>query len=109
MARPRFDVSKAGFSFTNLSTKDVRAKHKVPGIKSTESNVYRVRRLAKENGATNGAARRGRPHSTKPTMSSSASTLSAESIMRAVSAEIGLGRALDILQAERSKVWALLG
>ena len=50
---------------------------------TTESNIYRVRRTLGRSSRRAGAPR--------------------------VAAELGLGRALDILQAERAKVKALLG
>jgi hypothetical protein len=108
MARPRSAVSKFILSLGHeVSAKDVLARLKAKGMKSTESNVYRVRRLGRKSGTkpvstpTRGP---GRPSKVSVTISSSA-----ESLLRAVAAEVGLGRALDILQAERAKVRVVLG
>jgi hypothetical protein len=106
MARPRSSLSKFILSLpTSLTAKEVLAQLKAKGMKTTESNVYRVRRLTKAS-----APQRGRPpKSARKSSAATVTTSSAEGLLRAVAAEVGLGRALDILQTERSRVKPLIG
>ena len=85
MGRPRSNVSKAILALpATTSAKDVLTKLKAKGLKSTESNIYRVRRLAKK-GTSKRTASAPKPPS-KPHEE-------LESLLRLVAAEIGLGRA----------------
>jgi hypothetical protein len=110
----------------NLSAREVLAKATASGLKTSESNVHRVRRLhggkraAKVTHAAPAAAgpgnfipRRGPGRPRKVVLaratSNGSSSARAEDLLRAVAAELGLGPALDILQAERSRVRAMLG
>jgi hypothetical protein len=91
--------------------KEVVAKAKERGMTLTESYVYNVRGAAK-------AARRKRTGSlrsavvARPTAAVATeggkSGLSAEDLLRAVGAELGLTRAIEVLQAERARVHAVL-
>ena len=79
----------------------VRAK----GMGATESNVYRVRRTFRPGRGIPTRPRAVPSVSTAP----SASTSRAEDLLRAVAAEVGLARAVEILVAERAKVRSLVG
>jgi len=101
MARPPSTLSKFILSLPrNLPVKDVIAKAKAKGLKATESNIYRVRRTFAPLPAKASHA---------PAASSGASGSSAERLLHAVAAEIGLARAIDLLVAERAKVRSILG
>lgn len=95
----------------SVSAKEVVAKAKAAGIALTDSYVYNVRSSVKT--AANKAAAKPRA-ATKtrvahPVARSVANTGSVESLLKAVAAEIGLGRAFDILVAERARVVAAIG
>lgn len=98
--------------FPKLSPKEVVAKAKAEGIKLEVGYVYNVRSAGK-----GGAAKKATPATTsrKATTRSgsqssvSATTSAAEELLRAVAAEVGLGRAIEILAAERARVRALIG
>jgi hypothetical protein len=128
MARP---ISKTTqFILTlpkTLPAKEVLAKAKARGIETSENNVHRVRRLhaaaAPAKTPASGSASGGSkaPASATPTKSDFGRQFrldkpakelvavrrtgsSADDLLRAVAAEIGLGRAVDILQSERARV-----
>ena len=116
MARPQSSTSKLILSLpsTMTATEVVKAV-KAKGVKTTESNVYRVRRLAGKKKAGRPAAaavapvpaaprRRGRPPK-----AASAAPSRAEDLLRAVAAEVGLARAIEVLQGERARVRGLIG
>jgi hypothetical protein len=112
MARPRSALSKFILSLPrDLSVKEVIAKAKAKGLKTDDSNVYRVRRLVKAKAPTKAASPRraitGRNGTSVPRPVTS--TRSAEDLLRAVAAEIGLRRAVEIVQRERAKVRAAIG
>jgi hypothetical protein len=91
-----------------LSAKDVVAKAKAAGIALTDTYVYNVR------GAAKAAASKAKPAPVKAPVAhavakSGASAGSVESLLKAVAAEIGLGRAFEILVGERARVQAVLG
>jgi hypothetical protein len=107
-------MSKAAFVRSLAAAtpaKDVVAKAKERGMTLTESYVYNVRGAAK-------AARRKRTGSLRsavvarsaaPTATEgSKGGLSTEDLLRAVGAELGLTRAIELLQAERARVHAVL-
>jgi len=116
MARPPSALSKFILSLPrDLLVKEVIAKARAKGLKATESNIYRVRRTFPGPGAktsssstssslTASAPRRGRPPS-----AGGGGSARAEDLLRSVAAEIGLGRALEMLTAERARVKALIG
>jgi hypothetical protein len=101
--------SKAAFvrGHADLSAKEVVAKAKAEGIKLTEGYVYNVRTYDKKAGKQ-GAATRTRTQGA-PAARSIAPGSSTESLLRAVAAEIGLGRAIEMLEVERSRVRAAIG
>jgi DNA-binding NarL/FixJ family response regulator len=82
-----------------LSTPEIVAMGKAAGIKFTPQLANKVKRAA----ATSPAA--------KTDMSAGGSTVSAssaENLLRAVAAEIGLGRAIELLHGERARAHSLL-
>jgi hypothetical protein len=104
--------SKADFvrAHPSLSAKEVVEKAKAEGIKLGWRYVYNVRtsdktarkakRAAKATTVSvNGAVLSAAP----PTVSSSA-----EDLLRAIAAELGLGRAVEILEGERARVQSIL-
>jgi hypothetical protein len=137
MARPISKTTKFILSLPKtLPAKEVLAKAKARGIETSENNVHRVRRLrpvVAAKGRSNEPA--GTPAkqvvekakaagipSPKPTAAKSLSVRakvpgaaikvgasSADELLRAVAAELGLARAVDILQKERARVQAVLG
>jgi hypothetical protein len=70
-------------------------------MKLSTTYVYIVRAAAKEN---RGLVRAGRSVP-RPI----ATTSSAENLLKAVAAELGLGPAIEIIQAERAQVRAVIG
>lgn len=99
-------ASKAAFvrAYPNLSAKEVVAKAKEHGVKMGEPYVYNVRTYDKNKGARRAGGRRA-PGIARP---STVVSSSAESLLKAVAAEVGLGRAIEILQGERAQVHAMM-
>lgn len=102
--------SKAAFvrAHASLSPKEIVEKAKAENIKLDVGYVYNVRssnKTAKKRGAGQ-AVRRG----ARPTGVSSPDTAGSdvEVLLKVVAAEVGLGRALEVLQAERAKIGAAL-
>jgi hypothetical protein len=101
-------------TYPSLSAKQIVEKAKAEGIKLGWRYVYNVR-------ATDKAARKAKRAASKTTTSTPRSangaapiaklpaTSSAEDLLRAVAAELGLGRAVEILAGERARVRALIG
>ena len=113
-------VSKSEFIrlHPSLSTAEVIAAGKDQGLTFTSSLVYAVRGKASGDGATGkrtSAAKK--PATTKPSAPAptskasrpSGSASSVEDLLKAVAAELGLGRAIEILQGERARVRAVFG
>jgi hypothetical protein len=88
---------------TSVSAADVVKKGKAQGIKFSPQLVYNVRRGSK---ATKGKATKTERATTSAAHKSPATKV--EDLLRAVAAEIGLGRAIDLLQADRARVQAVL-
>jgi hypothetical protein len=114
MARPISKTTKFILALPRtLSAKEVLSKAKASGLQTSESNVHRVRRLhGGSKGASKGATR-GRNVSAKQTVRaavapSGGSRSSAEDLLRAIAAEVGLGHALEVLQKERVRVMQAL-
>jgi len=118
--------SKAEFvrARAHLSPREIVEDAKGQGIKLDPSYVYNVRGYDKTAAKTKTVAKKGSasqqptPSSTtpksapasKPTPSNgSRSSGSVEELLKAAAAELGLGRAIEILHAERAKVRAVLG
>lgn len=103
-------ASKAAFvrAHANLSPKEIVEKAKAENIKLDVGYVYNVRssnKTAKETRPSQGARRPTR-HAGAPSPVAAASNV--EALLKAVAAEVGLGRALEVLQAERAKIAAAL-
>jgi hypothetical protein len=106
MGRPISKTTKFILALSRtLPAKEVLAKAKASGLKTSESNVHRVRRL---HGGSKRAASAPRKASTVA-RTTSGSHSRTEELLRAVAAELGLGRALEILQGERARVRGVLG
>ena len=121
-------VSKADFvrARPHLSPREIVEDAKGQGVKLDPSYVYGVRgydqvkatkkqRASKRSPATTVSKKATPPTSTssKTTTSNgtrpSGSATSVEDLLRAVAAELGLGRALEILAGERARVRAVMG
>jgi len=98
-------ASKAAFVRANprLTAKEIVAKANAEGIKMGEAYVYNVRTYDKSS-----KSKRAR-HAARRTAATSSFTTSAEGLLKAAAAEIGLGRALDILERERAMVKSAMG
>jgi hypothetical protein len=103
--------SKSGF-IRNLPSstpaKEVVKQAKALGMRLTESYVYNVRGAAKK------AAKAKRADAKSPTVrvangGGSRVSASAENLLKAVAAEIGLGPAIEILVGERARVAVVIG
>jgi hypothetical protein len=115
-----------------LSAAEVVAKAKAAGIKLDSFLVYKVRSRAGAKGKTKIAAKKiSTPPKAAPAKKrlgskvgflraqkavngaalsiTSVTASAAEDLLRAVAAELGLGRAVDILQGERARVRAAIG
>lgn len=105
--------SKADFvrAHASLSPKEIVAKGKAEGLELGISYVYNVRGYDKaktKKKATKVAARRSTTR-TAPAVARPIRTPSkVEDLLRAVAAEVGLGRAIELLEAERARVHAML-
>jgi hypothetical protein len=82
--------------------KDVVAKAKAAGVKLDLQYVYKIRSRAKPAAAKRSAGRPASAQALRP--SARLTESSAEALLRALGAEIGLGRAVEILQSERARV-----
>jgi hypothetical protein len=94
----------------NLSPKEVVEKAAAAGIKFGVHYVYNVRRHQKSGAGNRRREARtllDRKGAAVPRPITTAST--AESLLKAVAAEIGLGQALEILAGERARVRAAIG
>ena len=108
----KVNVNKSDFvrAHAGLSPKEIVAKAKAEGIKIDAGLVYNVRGYDKSKGRTKRGATKVRA---TPRMGASVprpitSTRSAEDLLKAIAAEIGLGRAIEQLQGERARVRAIL-
>jgi hypothetical protein len=116
-ASAKLPKSKADFvrAYPNLSPKEIVQKAKAAGVKFDARYVYRVRAMDK-------TARKAKRAAVKTTTSTpahanevrlsaalSAASSSNEDLLRAVAAELGLGRAVEVLQGERARVRAVIG
>lgn len=111
---PKSAASKADFvrAYPSLSAKEVVEKAKAGGIKLGWRYVYNVRAsdkaAKKKTGTTKPATSTTTSvNGTAPTFTLPAAS-STEDLLRAVAAELGLGRAVEILAAERARVQSIL-
>jgi hypothetical protein len=89
---------------STMPAKEVVAQAKKVGMKLEVSYVYNVRQATKSKGAAASATVR-----TATNGGGSRVSTSAENLLKAVAAEIGLGAAIEILVGERSRVAAAIG
>ena len=119
--------SKADFvrATPSLSANEVAAKAKAEGITLDANYVYSVRGQDKAAAKKKRAAKKlaastpmvtktsatSKPTAPKPPTSNGTrpSGSSVEDLLKAAAAELGLGRALEILQGERARVRAVIG
>lgn len=118
-------TSKSDFvrAHAGLSPKEIVKKAKAEGVKLGVSYVYNVRGYDKSKAkkkpakaaapATKASAptvkARATPRTAPPVPRPITTTSSAETLLRALGAEIGLGRAVEILAEERARVAAMIG
>ena len=89
-----------------MPAKDVVAKGKAAGLVLSPGHIYAIRSSAK----TGGKKSARKPWTTgAPSGTSAKVSHTAEDLLRAVAAELGLSRAMSILQAEHDRVQRLLG
>jgi hypothetical protein len=92
---------------SSTPAKEVVKQAKALGMKLTESYIYNVRGAAKKAAKAKRAA--GSPAvSTVANGGGSRVSTSAENLLKAVAAEIGLGPAIEILAGERARVAAVI-
>ncbi len=106
--------SKAAFVRSlpsTLSAAEVVEKAKAAGIPLEVGYVYNIRSTSKGAGERSGSrkgtvGRRARSASGQASTSDASST---EALLKAVGAELGLARAIQILESERARVRAAVG
>jgi hypothetical protein len=91
----------------SLSPKEIVEKAKAAGIKLEVGYVYNVRGAAKMAAKKKRAAAKSAAFSAVTNGGGSRVSTSAENLLRAVAAEIGLGPAIEILQGERGWVHSI--
>lgn len=99
--------SKAAFVRSLPSStpaKEVVAKGKTLGLSLSINYVYNIRGAAKKKRA----AAKSQVLSTVPSTRPWSVSQHAETLLRAVAAEIGVARALEVLQGERTRVHSIL-
>lgn len=105
--------TKAAFvrAHANLSPKEIVEKAKGAGMKLDVSYVYNVRAHDKSHAKSKATKRSARAITRKaPAVARPISTTAkAEDLLRALGAELGLTRAISILEADREKVRKVLG
>ena len=120
-------ASKADFvrERGHLSPREIVEDANAHGLKFDPSYVYKVRGYDKATASKKAPASKKTPSSkpavttpaapastskaTAPNGTHSSSGAKVEGLLRAVAAELGLGRAIDILQGERARVRAVIG
>jgi hypothetical protein len=113
-ASAKVKISKAAFVRslpTSMSAKEVVAKAKALGITLTDAYVYNVRATSKAGKAkssrrvsTGSRSRKGRTITVRLS-----GARAAEDLLRAVAAELGLARAIAVLEADHARIRKLLG
>jgi hypothetical protein len=104
-------TSKADFvrSRSHLSPKEIVEDAKAGGLKLDVGYVYNVRGADKaKTKVTKLAARRSTERTASPVARPITTPSKAEDLLRAVAAEVGLGRAIELLLRERAKVHSIL-
>jgi hypothetical protein len=101
---PKPTTSKAAFVRglpATIPAKAVVAQAKAAGMRLSANYVYLIRRAAKES--------RGSVRASRSVPRPITTTLSAESLLKAVAAELGLAKAIEVLEGERARVRAVIG
>lgn len=93
----------------SLGAKDVVKAAKAAGIPISEAYVYTIRYEAKRRGQKTPGRPRGRKARAGAAGAGSRMSGNVEELLRAAAAEIGLSRAIDILQAQQRTLRAVLG
>ncbi len=103
-------MSKADFVRTrgHLSPKEIVEDAKAAGLEFEVQYVYNVRRHDAATGRKP-ERRMSAPRSSAPVRRPVATSSKAEELLKAVAAELGLGRAIEVLQGERARVRAVIG
>ncbi len=103
--------SKADFvrAHSSLSPKEIVKKGRAEGLKFDVHYVYNVRAYSKASGKRKPTARATTARKALAVSRPITTSTKAETLLRAVAAEIGLGRAMEILAAERAMVRAVIG
>lgn len=104
-------MTKASFVLSlprSMSAKEVLAKGKAAGIELSAAHVYAIRSSAKSKGKKSALGARTTNHVAGTSVSHKIGH-SAEDLLRAVAAELGLPRAMSVLQTEHDRVRRLLG
>jgi hypothetical protein len=103
--------SKADFvrARPHLSPKEIVEDAKVAGVKLDATYVYNVRGYDKTAAKQKRTARGTSTGSKSTSRSAHHSDAGVEALLKAVAAELGLGRSIEILQAERARVRAVIG
>lgn len=107
-AKARPTTSKAAFvrAHASLTPKEIVEKAKGENIKLDVGYVYNVR---SSNRANQRSARRAPERRAAPAREPGGATSRVEALLKAVAAEVGLGRAIELLQTERAKISAAIG
>jgi|HubBroStandDraft_5_1064220.scaffolds.fasta_scaffold300652_1 hypothetical protein len=101
-------TSKAAFVRglpASTPAKEVVAKAKALGLSLSVNYVYNIRGAAKTAAKNRRAGTRASVAVPRPIAGSSA----AEGLLKALAAEVGLGKAIEILSGERARVRAVIG
>jgi hypothetical protein len=103
--------SKADFvrARSHLSPKEIVEDATDQGMKLDATYVYNVRGYDKTMAKKQRQPAKAAAPSASEANRSSRSASAVEDLLRAVAAELGLGRAIQILQAERARVHAVIG
>jgi len=108
--KPPVIASKADFvrARAHLSPKEVVEDAKAAGIKFDARYVYNVRAYDRTGDKRKRVARATTARQSPPVPRPINSVRSAEELLKAVASEIGLGRAIELLQGERARVHSIL-
>jgi hypothetical protein len=95
----------------DMSAAEVVAKAKATGIELTDKYVYNIRATARSAAKkkTSGAKVASTVTPKKKPVAATKTKTSAEDLLKAIAAEIGLRKAIEILQEQRAQVRAVLG
>lgn len=105
-------TSKAAFvrAHASLSPKEIVDKAKAENIELDVGYVYNVRSSNKASSKAPGRAARRETQAKGASPATSVGVDSRlENLLKAIAAEVGLGRAIELLEAERAKIRAAIG